>query len=99
MRGKCQRQASRRSDYFTNQRGNTMNVRAKFRLDNVTSHSWHPIARTLKFSAQYDTSIPEDQRFQESTPSGVFEMMCTNPSALAKFELGKQYYFDITPAD
>jgi len=29
----------------------------------------------------------------------VFEMMCTNPSALAQFELGKQYYFDITPAD
>jgi len=76
-----------------------MPVRAKFRLDTVSTHSWHANARTLKFSAQYDTSIPEDQRFQEATPSGTFEMLCTNPAANAQFELGKSYYFDITPAD
>lgn len=77
-----------------------MSVRAKFRLDSVTSHSWgSPGTRTLKFSAQYDTSIPEDKRFQEATPSGSFEMLCTNPSANAQFELGKDYYFDITPAN
>lgn len=76
-----------------------MSVRAKFRLDTVSSHSWHANARTLTFSAQYDTSIPEDQRFQEATPSGTFEMLCTNPKALEQFELGKAYYFDITPAD
>lgn len=76
-----------------------MSVRAKFRLDNVTSHSWNANARTLKFSAQYDTSIPEDKRFQEATPSGTFEMLCTNPAANEQFVLGKAYYFDITPAD
>lgn len=76
-----------------------MSVRAKFKLADITTHSWHPNARTLKFNAQYDTRIPEDQRFQEATPSGTFEMLCTNPSALAQFELGKDYYFDITPAD
>ncbi|WP_395119651.1 hypothetical protein ACFCQI_01675 [Rhodanobacter sp. FW102-FHT14D06] len=76
-----------------------MSVRAKFRLDTISTHSWHAGARTLKFSAQYDTSIPEDQRFQEATPSGTFEMLCTNPVANAQFELGKAYYFDITPAD
>ncbi|MHB1273619.1 MAG: hypothetical protein ACYCZD_12795 [Rhodanobacter sp.] len=76
-----------------------MSVRAKFKLMEVTVHSWDPNARTLKFHAQYDTSIPEDQRFQEATPSGSFEMLCTNPAANAQFELGKNYYFDITPAD
>jgi len=76
-----------------------MSVRAKFRLDTISTHGWSPNARTLKFSAQYDTSIPEDQRFQEATPSGVFEMLCTNPAANAQFELGKTYYFDITPAE
>ncbi|MGS1014111.1 hypothetical protein ACVCL0_09040 [Rhodanobacter sp. UC4450_H17] len=76
-----------------------MSVRAKFRLDTVSTHSWNTSARTLKFSAQYDTAIPEDQRFQEATPSGTFEMLCTNPAANAQFEIGKSYYFDITPAD
>lgn len=77
-----------------------MNVRAKFRLDTISQHNWSTAnARTLKFSAQYDTSIPEDQRFQEATPNGTFEMLCTNPAANAQFELGKSYYFDITPAD
>lgn len=76
-----------------------MTVRAKFKLAHITTHSWHPNAFTLKFEAQYDTRIPEDQRFQEATPSGTFEMLCTNPSANAQFELGKDYDFDITPAD
>ncbi|TAM72312.1 hypothetical protein EPN44_15955 [bacterium] len=76
-----------------------MTVRAKFKLTETTKHSWNPKARTLKFQAQYDTRIPEDQRFQEATPSGTFEMLCTNPAANDQFELGKDYYFDITPAD
>lgn len=76
-----------------------MTVRAKFQLQSATQHSWHPNAKTLKFSAVYDTRIPEDQRFQEATPSGTFEMLCTNPAALEQFELGESYYFDITPAD
>ena len=76
-----------------------MTVRAKFRLETVATHSWAADARTLKFSALYDSTIPEDQRFQKATPSGVFEMMCTNPTALAQFELGKAYYFDITAVE
>lgn len=76
-----------------------MTVRAKFRLETIATHSWHANARTLRFNAQYDATIPEDKRFQDATPSGVFEMLCTNPVALEQFELGKAYYFDITPAD
>jgi len=76
-----------------------MSVRAKFKLTEIRRHSWHPSAQTLRFDAQYDESIPEDQRFFDATPSGHFEMLCNNPHATAPFELGKQYYFDITPAE
>ncbi|RDU99212.1 hypothetical protein DWV00_08795 [Trinickia dinghuensis] len=64
-----------------------------------TRLNWSPTAKRLKFTAQYDPSIPEDQRFQQATPWGEFEMQVDNPAALAQLELGKSYYFDITPAD
>jgi hypothetical protein len=76
-----------------------MSVRAKFVLHSITNHHWSAGSKTLHFSAQYDTTIPEDQRFQEATPSGSFEMLCNNPAALAQFELGKAYYFDVSPAE
>lgn len=76
-----------------------MSVRAKFKLTEVTTHYWNGVAKTLRFDAMYDTSIPEEKRFRQDTPSGSFSMLCTNPAALAQFELGKSYYFDVTPAD
>jgi hypothetical protein len=75
-----------------------MTVRAKFKLVEMTHMDYSPDAKRLKFNAEYDTSIPEDQRFQKATPWGQFEMQCDNPAANAQFELGKTYYFDITPA-
>ena len=74
-------------------------VRAKFTLTGVTKMHWSPNAQKLKFTAEYDASIPEDQRFQQATPWGNFEMQVDNPAALAQLELGKSYYFDITPAN
>lgn len=76
-----------------------MPVRAKFLLSEVTNTAYNPAAKRLKFTAQYDVSIPEDQRFQKATPWGEFEMQVDNPAAVAQFELGKQYYIDFTPAD
>lgn len=75
-----------------------MSVRAKFQLQSITAHCFSS-AKTLKFYASYDPTIPEDQRFAQATPSGSFEMYVDNPAAIAQFEIGKQYYFDITPAD
>lgn len=74
-------------------------VRAKFILQEVTSVSYNPTAKKLKFAAQYDPSIPEDQRFAEATPSGSMEFYCTNPVALEQLEIGKQYYLDLSPAE
>jgi hypothetical protein len=73
-------------------------VRAKFVLSKISLVNWSKDARILEFSAQYDTAIPEDQRFAKATPSGTFTMQCDNPAANDRFELGKAYYFDITAA-
>lgn len=71
-------------------------VRAKFKLTSITEHA-HTTARTLKFAAEYDPTIPEDLRFQKATPWGQFEMTIDNPSALGQFAIGASYYLDISP--
>lgn len=76
-----------------------MTIRAKMVLSSITSHSWSKDSKTLKFTTQYDQSIPEDQRFQKATPSGFIEMQVDNPAALEQFELGKGYYVDFTPSE
>lgn len=73
-------------------------VRAKFKFTGIQT-GYSEYSRELTFTAQYDETIPEDKRFAKASPNGTFKMTCDNPSANAQFELGKQYYFDITPAD
>jgi hypothetical protein len=73
-----------------------MAVRAKLTLTSVADQSWG--GKTLKFSAVYDTSIPEDQRFQKATPSGSAEFTIDNPAALEQFVLGDSYYVDFSLA-
>ena len=73
-------------------------VRAKMVLQSTTDHNGWP-GKTLKFTCQYDSNTPEDQRFQKATPSGSCEMSVDNPAALAQFQLGKAYYVDFTPAE
>ena len=76
-----------------------MSVRAKMKLTEITETCWgKPGSKKLHFSAQYDTSIPEDRRFQEATPSGSIEMHVDNPIALEAFKLGDDYYVDFSPA-
>lgn len=77
-----------------------MSVRAKFKFSARVETKWHqdmPAQTELTFTAEYDDSIPEDRRFAKATPSGSFKMVCDVPEVLSQFELGKYYYFDITP--
>ncbi|MFW6027562.1 MAG: hypothetical protein ACOC91_02020 [bacterium] len=74
-----------------------MTVRAKLCLTEIVEHAGTG-AKTLKFQAQYDDSIPEDRRFSQATPSGHVELYVDNPSALERFRLGESYYVDFTPA-
>jgi hypothetical protein len=70
-------------------------VRAKFKLTSITEHDGYG-AKTLKFTVQYDMSIPEDVRFAKATPCGTLEMYVDNPVALERLKLGEQYYLDFT---
>lgn len=72
-----------------------MVVRCKFQLAEIHEYAYG--GKDLIFRPQYDTSIPEDVRFQKASPSGEFKIRCDNPAALAQFEIGKYYYFDAIP--
>lgn len=78
------------------ERKETMSVRAKMVLTEVTDLQWG--GKRLRFTAQYDTTIPEDQRFQKATPSASAEFHIDNPAALEQFRLGEAYYLDFVPA-
>lgn len=65
-------------------------MRAKFQLIEIANTLWG--ARRLKYAAMYDTTIPEDQRFQKATPSATIEMLLDNPEV--EVALGDYYYVD-----
>lgn len=75
-----------------------MSVRAKLVLQKISQVSWNPEVRVLTFGAQYDSSIPEDQRFAKATPTATAEFTVDNPAAVAQFVLGEAYYVDFAPA-
>lgn len=73
-------------------------VRAKFRCTSVERFTADGDGQVVyRFAAQYDDSIPEDQRFTRYTPSGELRMTVDNPNV--NFQPGKQYYLDFTPAE
>lgn len=74
-----------------------MTIRSKFKLVEVHSLYWSQTAKRLIFAAEYDETIPEDQRFQKATPTARIEMTVDNPSAIGAFTIGQCYYFDASP--
>lgn len=53
--------------------------------------------RTYRFAAQYDPTVPEDQRYAAATPIGELRIQVDNPNVA--FEPGKSYYLDFTPVE
>lgn len=74
-----------------------LNVRAKFKVVSITQHEY--FGKTIKLSAQYDQSIPEDRRYAQATPSGELTMFVNNPPAADAFKPGQYVYLDFTPAE
>jgi hypothetical protein len=74
-----------------------MSVRCKMQLFQVTESAWSTGSKQLTFSAQYDQSIPEDQRFAKATPTAQLTMTVDSPAALEQFKLGDSFYVDFTP--
>ena len=77
-----------------------MPTRAKFRCNAETHRKWavdSEATRSYEFSAQYDPSLPEDQRFAKATPTGSLTIGVDNPAVA--FVPGKAYYIDFTEVD
>ena len=72
-----------------------LKIRCKFQLVEVTEFVHG--GRKYKFAPQYDTSIPEDQRFAKASPSGEFTIYVDNPEVHKEWKVGQYYYFDATP--
>lgn len=73
-------------------------TRAKFRCVSVEIFGTAPDAqRNFRFSAVYDESVPEDQRYARYAPVGNLQITVTNPNV--SFDLGKSYYLDFTPVE
>ena len=77
-----------------------MAIRAKFRCNSVTFNgdpTDDNTSRSYNLSPVYDTSTPENARFTKATPWGELKLNVDNPEA--RFEVGKFYYLDFTPAE
>lgn len=76
-------------------------VRAKFRCSTEATTKWaadqENAPRTYQFTAAYDTTVPEDQRYAKATPIGTLTMQVDNPDVT--FLPGRSYYLDLTLAD
>lgn len=73
--------------------------RAKFRCNSVEFQGDPGIpetVRTFKFSAVYDNTIPEDERFNIATPWAELKINVSN--AAVTFTVGSFYYADLSPA-
>lgn len=88
-----------------------MTVRAKFRCESIThligqwydreqgNHVDAPM-RTVVMSPVYGNNDPnhENTKFWQASPSGRLELQVVNAEAVEQFEVGKEYYLDLTPA-
>lgn len=70
-------------------------VRAKFRVESIikrqsgsTIELW-PVTSGSK----------ENEQFYRYTPGGRIELSTVNDEAAKRFEVGKEYYIDFTPAE
>lgn len=71
-----------------------MAVRAKVRCNAL-------IEREVHFTTVYEPDEKKDTenaRFTKATPWGDIKLGIDNPTALAQFEVNKEYYVDFTPA-
>jgi hypothetical protein len=52
--------------------------------------------KKVKFSADYDNSIPEDVSFNKATPNANLEAYVNNPAVFDQLKPGNKFYVDFT---
>jgi hypothetical protein len=70
-------------------------IRAKFRCTQVTRNEYGE--EVVDFQAAYGTG--ENAQWSKATPSGQVHMNISTDGAQGKFQPGKHYFLDFTPAD
>lgn len=73
-----------------------MKIRAKFQCHAVTKDSGKN--EIVRFTAVYGSGEANKQ-WSKYTPNGTLEMTISEEGAQGRFEPGKEYFLDITPAD
>lgn len=76
-----------------------MNIRAKFQVQSVTQSAVDSAGRKIVLQPRYDSTVPEDQRFAQATPTGELTMYVNNPAAIEELALGKFFYLDFIPVE
>lgn len=76
-------------------------VRCKFRLNKKQELSTGTNGRlaTLEFYAVTASGSEDNKKFFEATPSGQLVFQTVVAEAADRFEVGKEYYLDIIPAN
>lgn len=76
-----------------------MPVRGKFTVVSRKAFSWSPQAVEIELQPVYDSSLPEDQKYSQATPSGHITILVDNPPASNQLQLGKTFYIDFTAVE
>lgn len=80
-------------------------VRAKFKVTAIEYYDSPPKSARIKMAPVYSSKNAkgewvqneENKAFWEATPQGELWMHINNPSAVAAFIVGNEYYLDFTP--
>lgn len=73
-----------------------MSVRAKMRCESVSPAS-DGVGGNVQLSPVIGGSA-ENDKFYKYTPGGQLTLSTINEEAIKQFEMGKEYYVDISPA-
>lgn len=68
------------------------------KCEQVKAVDWETPDENIRLSAVIDGS-EENKQWAKYTPGGILTLHISNPGAQGKFEVGKEYYIDITPAN
>lgn len=74
-----------------------MAIQARFFVRSATQHSHNPDAREIVMGAC--TRGEEAKEWSKWTPSGELKMFVTNPAAIEKFTVGKEYLSTFEPVE
>lgn len=72
-------------------------VRCKFRVTKKEECEGSPITHNVTLVAVSGGS-EENKSFWKYTPGGVLTLSCIKPEAVAMFDVGQEYYLDISKA-